>query len=145
MYLWRRSRIRHPFFPGLKAVRATQARGRCTALAGSFEELVRAACAGVRVERAVFVVTLEGEPLPDDFQHDELWELFGTPVFALLLDHRGRLVGCECEAQRGLHVLDGAAPAGTLETAPCECGRPGNRIIVEPPAEACRLGGLRTA
>jgi len=49
-----------------------------------------------------------------------------VPVFALLLDRDGRLLAYECEAQSGLHVGPQAPwSARELESAPCECGRPG--------------------
>jgi hypothetical protein len=131
MRLALRSRIRHPFYPKLSATPAVHARGKRTALAGTFEELSRAARRGVRVERAVFVLTRAGEPFVTDSERDRLWESFGAPVFALLLDGDGRVMACECEMQRGLHIASRTAPVGVLETAPCECGRLGYRIFVD--------------
>jgi hypothetical protein len=62
-----------------------------------------------------------------------------VPVFALLLDREGQLAGWECEAQGGLHLGEAwagetlwacrlLARGGVLESSPCECGRPGQRL-----------------
>jgi hypothetical protein len=119
------SRIRHPFFPDLAATPAPKARGRSTALAGTFLELARAAAEGVEVRRAVYVLTRAHEFLSDG-EHDELWRLFQVPIYALLVDRSGSIVGWECEAQNGLHVEKGRVFA---EEGPCACGRPGARLM----------------
>jgi hypothetical protein len=125
-----RNRTRHPFFPELAATPATEARGRCAALAGTFRELARAAAAGVAVRRAVFVLNHADEVLSDG-ERDELWRMFQVPVYALLADSAGRVVAWECEAQNGLHVAAGSGiPAGMREESPCACGRPGARVKV---------------
>jgi hypothetical protein len=118
-----RRRIRHPFFPGLAADPAANARGRSKALAGTFAELAGAAARGVAAQYAVFVLTSEREPLSDG-QRDELWRLFQAPVYALL-ERRGRVEGWECEAQSGLHLAQGG------EEITCSCGRP--RAKLTPP------------
>jgi hypothetical protein len=114
---FRRS-IHHPFFPGLAAAPAADARGRAQALAGTFDELARAAARGVGARRAVYALTSEGAPLSDG-ERDELWRLFQVPVYALLMEHGGRLAGWECEAQNGLHIAHGG------DESACACGRPG--------------------
>ena len=114
-----RSRIRHPFFRGLAAAPAANARGCSTALAGAFSELVRAAARGARARRAVYVLTRDGEFLSDG-ERDELWRRFQVPVYALMVRH-GRAVAWECEAQNGMHVASG----GAASTCACACGRPG--------------------
>jgi hypothetical protein len=82
-------------------------------------------------------------------ERDALWEVFQVPVFALLLDGEGRLVGYECEAHEGLHIGSSCPQTSdrqlilsedsvlgyripwdrfVLESTPCECGRPGQRL-----------------
>ncbi|MBZ5618610.1 MAG: hypothetical protein LAQ69_07790 [Acidobacteriia bacterium] len=143
--------LRHPFFPDWAATPARLAGGECLALSGSYQELARAATAGLRPSRAVFVMHTPDSPFLGDRQRDALWEMFQVPVFALLLDGEGRLVGYECEAHEGLHI-GASCPEGSaqqpifgtedsvlgyripwdrfvLESAPCECGRPGQRLV----------------
>ena len=129
MHLGLRPPIRHPFFPRIAPTPAARATGKRTALAGTFEELARAARRGVTVERAVFVLTHADDPFVADSERDRLWQMFGAPVFALLLDPDGRVLAFECEWQRGLHVASRVAPVGVLETSPCECGRLGFRAV----------------
>ncbi|HUB32775.1 MAG TPA: hypothetical protein VMA31_07095, partial [Bryobacteraceae bacterium] len=66
------------------------ARRGCSALAGTFDELMRAACVGVRVARAVFPLHRLSGPFLTTGERDELWGLFQVPVYAMLLDARGR-------------------------------------------------------
>ena len=120
-------RIRHPFFPELAAVPAAEASGRSTALAGTFGELARAAARGVRVRRAVYVLTYT-DPFLSDGERDELWNMFQVPVYALLMDHGGRMLAWECEAQNGLHREAGRGFA--VERSLCSCGRPGARLLL---------------
>lgn len=134
MNLGFRSGIRHPLYPDLAATPAVQSKGRCSALAGTFAELAHAAAAA-RPRRAVFVLVYAGQPFLSDSQRDELWHWFQVPVFALLLDPSGRLLGYECQAQRGLHLSGPASDAdahsgipGTMDSTPCPCGRPGDRL-----------------
>jgi hypothetical protein len=117
-----KKRIRHPFFPALAAEPAASARGRSIALAGTFQELARAAAKGAEARRAVYVLTSEGEPLSGG-ERDELWRLFQVPVYALLTDCDGSLVAWECEAQNGLHLAESG------EKGACACGRPGARLM----------------
>lgn len=116
MKFWFGPRIRHPFFPGLHATPAAEAKPLSPALYGSFQELVRAAEGGALVRRAVFVSHIVGES-----ERNLLWRRFQVPVFVVLADPKGRVVAYECEAQNGLHVSDATA----AETAVCDCGRPG--------------------
>src|ERR1017187_1453608 len=120
---------RHPLYPGLRAARAAGAKGEHAALAGSFDELARARAAGVRARRAVFVLHYSGRPFLSEGERDALWEMFRTPVYGLLLDRNGRVLGYECEAQDGLHVVaEYTPPAGLVDAGPCCCGRPGVRL-----------------
>ena len=110
-------RIRHPFFPDLAAEPAANVRGRAQALAGTFDDLSRAAARGAAARRAVYALTTEGEPLSAG-ERDELWRLFQVPVYALR-ERGGRVEAWECEAQNGLHVAQGGSDGA------CACGRPG--------------------
>lgn len=122
---------RHPFYPGLAVTGATEGKGRCAALAGTFSELAQAAAAGVRVHRAVFALHYPGAPFLTQSERDSLWQMFQVPVYALLLDRAGQLLAYECEAQEGLHVgADAPWGRGVLESAPCECGRLGYRLML---------------
>ena len=108
-------------------------------LSGKVEELLEAARSGVRAERAVFALQYPDRPFITEEERDLLWQTFQVPVYAVLLDREGQIAAWECEAQEGLHV--GArwseaalwaqrllARGASMETNPCECGRPGSRI-----------------
>ena len=128
-------RIRHPFFPGLQATPAAEAKGRSAALYGTYEQLVYAADAGASVSRALFVLKSESEPLLSDAERDVLWSRFGAPALMLLVDRHLHVIGYECEAQSGFHFnsrrfseQDGAQV--------CECGRPGKSFCPAGPVFA---------
>ena len=124
-----RSPIRHPFYPGLPVRLAAVCKGPCTGLSGTFRELTRAATAGARARRMIFALHYPGTPFLSETQRDQLWQMFQVPVLAVLLDRSGHLLAYECEAQSGLHVGPQAPwSARVLESAPCECGRPGLRL-----------------
>jgi hypothetical protein len=142
--------LQHPFFPDWKATPTRLAKGGvCTTLSGSYQELARAATTGVRPSRSVFAMHYPESQFLSDAQRDALWEMFQVPVFALLLDGEGRLVGYECEAHEGLHIGSSCPETEdrqlissedsvlgyripwdkfVLESTPCECGRPGQRL-----------------
>ncbi len=125
-------RIHHPFYPALKPSPAARGPRRCAALAGTFNELLRASAAGVLVERAVFPLHQPTRPFLTPEERDALWALFQVPVYAMLLDGRGRVIGYECEAQEGLHLAPGYGDGflfGTVDSTPCECGRAGPRLL----------------
>src|SRR5271165_3652666 len=122
MTFWFRSRIRHPFFPGLPPTPAGEARGRTLALSGAYADLERAAANGVSVRRAVFVLLGWSGPPFTLAQRDRLWKLFQTPVYAILIGRDGRVAGFECEVQNGFHAPGKTAPGAEMI---CECGRPG--------------------
>jgi hypothetical protein len=131
-------RLRHPFFPALKLTSAADARDQTSALYGEFDELCRAAASGVRVARAVFPLLPQCDPFLTSAQRDRLWELFEVPIYVLVRDGCGRVVGFECEAQEGIHLPDGVRPAARLteiRSAICECGRPGDRLVSKAPRE----------
>lgn len=129
-----RFRLRHPFYPYLRLTPASQASGHCAALAGSCEELFQAGARGVRVESALMVLHHASSSLLGEGERERLWQTFQVPVLAIWLDGEGRVRGYECEAQKGLHI-DSAKGLriGRLESAPCECGRPGDRLILDSP------------
>jgi hypothetical protein len=121
------SRIRHPFFPGLQATSAAEAKARSAALYGTYEQLVRAADAGASVSRALFVLQPENEPLLSDAEREVLWNRFRAPVLMLLVDGRQHVIAYECEAQSGFHVNSRRLPAQEGAQV-CECGRPGKSV-----------------
>jgi hypothetical protein len=130
--------IRHPFYPGVPVALAVECKGSCAGLSGTLRELTRAANAGARARRMIFALHYPGSPFLSETERDQLWQVFQVPVFALLLDRRGRLLAYECEAQSGLHVGPHAPwSAGVLESAPCECGRPGPRLVLAVRRPSC--------
>ena len=160
--------LRHPFFPDWAATPTRLAKNPCIALSGNYQELSRAATAGVRPSRAVFVMHGPASLFLSDLERDALWEMFQVPVFALLLDGEGRLVGFECETHEGLHTAASCPDTSdqqlifssedsvlgyripwdrfTLESAPCECGRPGQRLRyvaerIGKPMQVCKTDG----
>jgi hypothetical protein len=127
--------LRHPFYPALPLVAAARANKACAALAGTFRELAEAARSGVEVSRAVFPLRSPTRPFLEDEEREELWEMFGVPVIAILLDGRVSPVGWECEAQDGFHLLPdywAGLLFGSIESACCDCGRPGPRLVRVP-------------
>jgi hypothetical protein len=141
--------LKHPFFLDWAVTPARLANGECGTLSGSFEELSRAAAKGIRPSRGIFVMHTPESPAITDRQRDVLWEAFQVPVFALLLDGEGRLVGYECEVHDGLHIGSSCPETNqqadltnedsvlgyrlsmdhfVVNSTPCECGRPGQRL-----------------
>jgi hypothetical protein len=134
MHLGFARRVRHPLYPRLAAAAAGRGGPRVApALAGTLEELRRAAAEGTRATRALFVLVEQERPTLTGAERDFLWECFQVPAFLLLRDAGGKILGYECEAQDGFHLeagdvhLDGALPV----SKPCECGRPGHRVRVD--------------
>lgn len=117
-----RPRIRHPFFPGLNPTPAREAKGRAPALCGALQDLEQAAARGVSAERAVFVLLDADAPPFTPAERDRLWDLFETPVYAILTGGNGSITAFECEAQNGFHL---PGKRNDSEEAVCECGRPG--------------------
>jgi len=121
--------LRHPFYPALKLAPVARSSGRCAALAGTVPELSTAV---VQVDCAVFPLRYPHSPFLEDAQREALWHRFRVPVFAILLDSRNRVIGYECEIQDGFHLAPDYAGGflfGSLEPSPCDCGRPGPRLI----------------
>ena len=142
--------LRHPFHAEWRTVPARLADGPCAVLTGTFAELMEAAQANARAEQAVYVLHYPDRPFLTDAERDTLWQTFQVPVFLLLLDRNGRLAAWECEAQEGMHV--GGAWTGHslwvyrllasgwfLDSAPCACGRPGERLLRIPADTIPRL------
>ncbi len=135
--------LRHPLFPALAPTPVRSAKGVCSVLSGNFQELARASASGIRAERAIFTLHNPHHPFLTDYERDLLWQTYQVPVFAMLLDRRGRLAAWECEAQNGMHVGGSwnleclwvyrlLSSAAELESVPCECGRPGQRLRPAP-------------
>jgi hypothetical protein len=127
--------FRHPFYPSLHPAPAARAKKRCPALTGTFRELVEAARAGVKASRAVFPLRRLPHPFLEEEERVLLWSTFAVPVMAILLDGTGKAVGWECETQDGFHLAPGCFDGvrfGSIETATCDCGRPGPRLVRVP-------------
>src|SRR5258708_38267618 len=100
-----RSRIiRHPLYPALAAIPATEATGLCLAITGTFPELAQASAAGARASHVIYPMHASGGPFLSPSERDILWELFQVPIYVLILDLKGRVLAYECEAQSGLHL-----------------------------------------
>jgi hypothetical protein len=101
------------------------------------------------VDRAIFALTDCGSNPITDALRDRLWQVFGVPVYELIVVPGCRLLASECEAHDGWHLQPGTdayqvkgeviydiPPArylhsgftGEIQTARCECGRPTNRL-----------------
>jgi hypothetical protein len=152
--------LKHPFHPDWVVTPVRVARGHCTVLSGNIWELLEGAQSGVSAKQAVLVMLYSDTPALSDSDRDRLWEAYQVPVLACLLDEEGRLVGWECEAQDGLHVgkvclsdarklvvfsddsvLGFRVPINRaiVETSPCDCGRPGERLRFKEAAPTRRL------
>jgi hypothetical protein len=131
-------RIRHPFFPGLNPTPASEAKGSEPALFGALKDLEQAADRGVSAKRAVFVLLDPAAPPFTPAERDRLWDLFRTPVYAILTGPNGRVTAFECEVQNGFHLAaKGNSGAGQV----CECGRPGPMLDARA-VRAIESGGL---
>ena len=75
MHLGFPRRVRHPLYPRLAADPAGRAPRVSPALAGTLEELRRAAAAGSRALRAVFVLVEPERPSLSRAERDFLWEM----------------------------------------------------------------------
>lgn len=114
------------------------------------------------VDRAVFVVTAVGERPLGERVRDELWRMFGVPVFELFVAGDGAILAHECEAHEGWHVNESAAQflklrgephlilrrpspdgghtaigvgfTGAVTRKPCACGLDSERVVDLPVA-----------
>src|SRR6185369_9281330 len=98
MHIKIRFALRHPFFPDWPATPTRLAKGHCAALSGNVQELMGVNRFDVRPSRAVFALHYPESQFLTPADRDTLWEMFQVPVYGLLLDGEGRLVGYECEA-----------------------------------------------
>ena len=112
---------------GLAVTLAVECKGTCAGLSGTFRDLTRAASAGARVRRMIFALHYPGSPFLSETERDQLWEIFeGAGVCRAVRSRRGAFSPMSAKAQSGLHVGPRAPwSASMLESAPCECGRPG--------------------
>jgi hypothetical protein len=89
------------------------------------------------VDTAILITRNSGAPCTTDTQRVVLWQVFGVPVYELLLSTEGRLIASECEAHAGWHLEPGIQPQRALspfqliETAVCACGRREPRIVLD--------------
>jgi hypothetical protein len=109
-----------------------------------------------RGNRALFIRTGLDEGLLSPVERDGLWQRHGVPMFEHLVGMDGELLAWECETHSGLHIMEENAIlelvegellltsltdlvqptiqmrtgwSGQIETAPCDCARPGPRIL----------------
>lgn len=86
------------------------------------------------VSCALFVITQLGAPPLTEEDRDLFWNAFDVPVWELLVEENGQILGHECELHEGWH-LNGTLGAmnelyeGCLDGSPCPCGRPSPRFI----------------
>jgi len=99
------------------------------------------------VDHAVFVTTEAGGSLLSDVTRVVLWQVFGVPVYELLMGPDGKLLACECQAYEGWHVESQVKATerngeiffagkawqvsmkGHLTRCVCACGQRGIRIV----------------
>jgi len=119
-----------------------------------------------RVQRAIIAFTGTGDGALPESTRELLWRTFEVPVFEQRLGADGSILAWECEAHDGLHLIEQnlvleqglnrelimtsltdrrypmlrliAAVAGTIDTEPCGCGRPGLRLTGLSDAQAER-------
>jgi hypothetical protein len=127
-----RSSIRHPLFPKLAAVTASGAGPVSTVIIGTFAELTQAAANGACASRAVFAMRHPSASGLSEAERDILWNLFQVPVYALIVDERGRVLAFECEVHEGLHLQEGVVLPGAMDSSLCDCGYPARRLMPEP-------------
>jgi hypothetical protein len=109
-----------------------------------------------RGHRALLIRTGVDEGLLSAIDRDGLWQRHGVPMFEHLAGMDGALLAWECETHSGLHIMeenvvfelvqgellltsltDLTQPtlqmrtgwSARIETEPCDCGRPGRRLI----------------
>jgi hypothetical protein len=95
---------------------------RPEAIAGTFNQLLRIADAGVELTHAVICVTWSVDHLLTDAQRDILWDALGVPVFEQILGPGNVLLANECHAHTGLHITP-AYQGPMIDIARCACGR----------------------
>ena len=117
--------------------------------------LVQERAAGTSRHRALFIRIGLDEGLLSAMDREGLWYRHGVPMFEHLVGMDGELMAWECEAHRGLHVMEENAVfelvegellltsltdllqptiqtrtgwSAQIENEPCDCGRPGPRL-----------------
>lgn len=59
---------------------------------------------------------------------EQIWRVWGVPVYEQRVDREGRVVAEECDAHDGLHLIRGASWSGAMEHRDCACGVEGPMI-----------------
>ncbi len=141
-------RARFPFDPAPRITRFHLGKpvpASCEALAGWTSDLLGLARGILARERPPVDVSHALLPfsraplLLDEPSRDLLWAAFEVPLFVQYVDASGTVAAFECEAHRSLHLV-GSAPAGAeLLHSPCDCGKPGPRLLAHA-LEACAIG-----
>lgn len=101
------------------------------------------------VDRAIFALTDCGSIPVSDQLREQLWKVFGVPVYELIVAPGCRLLAAECELHHGWHLeestrayvskgqlvydIPGMAGVhsgftGEIDAEPCDCGRPTTRL-----------------
>lgn len=114
------------------------------------EEMGRGGWSLSSVDCAVVVLTYSYTALLDDVFRVTLWQMFGVPVYEMLVGPNNSLIAAECEAHEGWHVQPeadvwaagheivcrvpsrSAVPTGwtgRIESERCACGRASQRLM----------------
>jgi hypothetical protein len=81
-----------------------------------------------RPRYGLVVFTGQGCGSLTEHDRDEVWRVWGVPVFEHMLDFHGSVAAEECDAHSGLHLRPGIEWRGDLLRAKCECGLETPRI-----------------
>ncbi len=96
------------------------------------------------VDIALLVTTVIGSSVLTDVRRVVLWQMFGVPVYELLVSADGKIIASECEAHEGWHIAPGtrfAHPStARIEPTACECGRNEHRIFIDESQSDSRCG-----
>ncbi len=101
------------------------------------------------VDRAIYALTDCGSNTLTESLRDQLWHVFGVPLYELIVAPGCRLLAAECEAHDGWHLQSGIEAyrvgdhlvydthplrglytgfKGQIDPSPCACGRPSMRL-----------------
>ena len=102
-------------------------RFRPASIAGSAEQLRRAAKLQANVENSIVVFSWEGQSGLSHADREMIWQAFGVPIYEQYLGAGNALLAVECDAHSGLHVLKGCDHL-QLERDVCACGSKAPRL-----------------